>query len=111
MCRSPKGRAWGSRSTGSSSRPTASRIGTEQLATHRCEAVLPSMPIAAHPHRPIEGNGTLTMGRGARTGEEPPMTIHTRPEIDFSTFPDSDGEPMAETVANRIQMVDLIWAL
>ena len=39
------------------------------------------------------------------------MTAQTRAEIDFSTFPDSDGEPMAETLANRIQMIDLIWAL
>jgi Putative restriction endonuclease len=31
--------------------------------------------------------------------------------IDFSTFPDSDGEPMAENDANRIQMSDLIFAL
>lgn len=39
------------------------------------------------------------------------MTTGTRAEIDFSTFPDSDGEPMAETVANQIQMMDLIWTL
>jgi Uma2 family endonuclease len=39
------------------------------------------------------------------------MTAQTRTGIDFSTFPDSDGEPMAETLANRIQMIDLIWAL
>jgi Uma2 family endonuclease len=39
------------------------------------------------------------------------MTAHTGTEIDFSTFPDSDGEPMAETLANQIQMIDLWWAL
>ena len=39
------------------------------------------------------------------------MTTRTQAEIDFSTFPDSDGEPMAETVANTIQMIDLQWAL
>jgi len=32
-------------------------------------------------------------------------------EIDWSTFPESDGEPMAETTAHAIQMVDLQWAL
>ncbi len=39
------------------------------------------------------------------------MTIYDRPELDFSTFPESDGEPMAETVENMTQMVDLIFAL
>ena len=39
------------------------------------------------------------------------MVTRTTPEIDWSTFPDSDGEPMAETSANAIQMVDLQWML
>jgi Uma2 family endonuclease len=39
------------------------------------------------------------------------MTTNYKPAIDFSTFPDSDGEPMAENDANRIQMSDLIFAL
>jgi len=39
------------------------------------------------------------------------MVTHTKPAIDFSTFPESDGEPMAETLANKIQMVDLEFAL
>lgn len=43
------------------------------------------------------------------------MIIHTQytppPEIDFSTFPDSDGLPMAETEINLEQMVDLILQL
>lgn len=30
-------------------------------------------------------------------------------DIDWSTFPGSDGEPMAETTANAVQMVDLQW--
>jgi Uma2 family endonuclease len=38
-------------------------------------------------------------------------TTGTGAKIDFSTFPASDGQPMAETLANRIQMLDLIWAL
>ncbi len=32
-------------------------------------------------------------------------------EIDWSTFPESDGEPMAETLDNAVQMVDLQWTL
>jgi len=39
------------------------------------------------------------------------MVTYTRPEIDWDTFPGSDGEPMAETVENAIQMVDLQFAL
>jgi len=40
------------------------------------------------------------------------MVTHvTYPEIDWSTFPEGDGEPMAETSANAIQMVDLQFAL
>jgi len=39
------------------------------------------------------------------------MAIRTPEDIDFSTFPASDGQPMAETFANQIQMVDLEWAL
>ncbi len=39
------------------------------------------------------------------------MTTYVPPEIDFSTFPESDGEPMAETVENMQQMIDLIFAL
>ena len=39
------------------------------------------------------------------------MVAYDKPEIDFSQFPESDGEPMAETSANVVQMVDLIYAL
>ncbi len=39
------------------------------------------------------------------------MVTYTRPEIDWDTFSSSDGEPMAETVENAIQMVDLQFAL
>ncbi len=39
------------------------------------------------------------------------MVAYDKPEIDFSQFPESDGEPMAETTADMIQMVDLIYAL
>src|SRR5215831_5624160 len=49
--------------------------------------------------------------RAARGARSTGMTTRTNAEIDFSTFPDSDGEPMAETLANRIQMFDLIWAV
>ena len=38
------------------------------------------------------------------------MTTYTPPEIDFSTFPESDGEPMAENTENLVQMIDLIFA-
>jgi len=34
-----------------------------------------------------------------------------RKEIDWSTFPGSDGEPMAETNENQVQMIDLMFAL
>ncbi len=39
------------------------------------------------------------------------MVARATHEIDFSTFPGSDGAPMAETSANAIQMVDLQFAL
>jgi Uma2 family endonuclease len=39
------------------------------------------------------------------------MVTGTAREIDFSTFPESDGEPMAETAENATQMMDLIAAL
>jgi hypothetical protein len=39
------------------------------------------------------------------------MAIRTPEDIDFSTFPESDGQPMAETHANAVQMVDLQWTL
>lgn len=39
------------------------------------------------------------------------MTTYVPVEIDYSTFPESDGEPMAETTANATQMIDLQWAL
>ena len=41
------------------------------------------------------------------------MVIRTPEDIDldFSTFPESDGQPMAETTDNMIQMVDLLWEL
>ncbi len=39
------------------------------------------------------------------------MVTHTPDEIDFSTFPESDGQPMAETYPNVIQMMDLFLAL
>ncbi len=39
------------------------------------------------------------------------MATETMGEIDWDTFPESDGEPMAETQANMIQMMDLIFAL
>ncbi len=39
------------------------------------------------------------------------MAMRDPLDIDFSTFPESDGQPMAETLANAIQMTDLQWAL
>ncbi len=39
------------------------------------------------------------------------MTTRTKPEIDWSTFPGGDGEPMAETTAHLLQMIDLIFAV
>ena len=39
------------------------------------------------------------------------MAIRTPEDIDYSTFPESDGQPMAETHANAVQMVDLQWTL
>lgn len=39
------------------------------------------------------------------------MVTSTRPEIDWDTFPTSDGEPMAETIENVVQMVDLMFAV
>ncbi len=32
-------------------------------------------------------------------------------DIDWSTFPESDGEPMAENLDNAVQMIDLQWTL
>jgi Uma2 family endonuclease len=37
--------------------------------------------------------------------------MRAEPSIDWSTFPTSDGEPMAETETHRVQMNDLIFAL
>jgi Uma2 family endonuclease len=39
------------------------------------------------------------------------MTTTITTGIDFSTFPSSDGLPMAETEANANQMIDLMFAL
>jgi len=39
------------------------------------------------------------------------MTTRTKPTLDFSTFPESDGEPVAENTENLVQMIDLIFAL
>ncbi len=39
------------------------------------------------------------------------MATEMMKEIDWETFPESDGEPMAETQPNMVQMVDLIFAL
>jgi len=41
------------------------------------------------------------------------MTTYTdmKPAIDWSTFPDSDGEPMAENTENLVQAIDLIFAV
>ncbi len=39
------------------------------------------------------------------------MVTRTGIELDWSTFPESDGEPMAETLDNAVQMVDLQWTL
>ncbi len=39
------------------------------------------------------------------------MVIQTPEDIDFSTFPDSDGQPMAETYPNVLQMLDLLFVL
>lgn len=39
------------------------------------------------------------------------MVTRTAPEIDWAAFPESDGEPMAETIKNATQMVDLQFAL
>ena len=41
------------------------------------------------------------------------MVAPARPEfeIDWSTFPESDGKPMAETYPNVLQMVDLLQTL
>ena len=38
------------------------------------------------------------------------MSTRLYPTIDFSTFPESDGEPMAETLENQIQMFELMVA-
>src|SRR6185312_4303592 len=37
--------------------------------------------------------------------------MRAEPSSDWSTFPTSDGEPMAETETHRVQMNDLIFAL
>lgn len=39
------------------------------------------------------------------------MVVDTKQSIDFSTFPDSDGEPMAENEDNGFQMTNLIFTL
>jgi Uma2 family endonuclease len=39
------------------------------------------------------------------------MTTRTKPTLDFSTFPESDGEPVAENTANLLQMMDLIFSV
>jgi len=39
------------------------------------------------------------------------MATEVMTEIDWDTFPEDDGEPMAETQANAVQMMDLIFAL
>ncbi len=39
------------------------------------------------------------------------MVTRAGAEIDWATFPESDGEPMAETLDNVVQMVDLQWTL
>jgi len=39
------------------------------------------------------------------------MTTYTKPEIDWSAFPDRDDEPMAENIENAVQMMDLIVTL
>lgn len=41
------------------------------------------------------------------------MTTRTRmhPTTDVSSFPLSDGKPVAETLANMVQMYDLMYSL
>jgi len=40
------------------------------------------------------------------------MTTQEQVDLDYyATFPEDDGEPMAETQVNSIQMIDLQWAL
>jgi len=39
------------------------------------------------------------------------MVTRITSPVDYSTFPESDGEPMAETFANAVQMIDLQAAL
>ena len=39
------------------------------------------------------------------------MTTYVNPEIDWSTFPDRDDEPLAENLENAVQMMDLIVTL
>src|ERR1700737_2688864 len=39
------------------------------------------------------------------------MVTYRTPLVDYSKFPESDGEPMAETFANAVQMIDLQAAL
>ncbi len=40
-----------------------------------------------------------------------PAKPETETKIDWSTFPESDGKPMAETYPNVLQMVDLLQTL
>jgi len=41
-----------------------------------------------------------------------PMTTQEQVDLDYyATFPEDDGEPMAETQVTGIQMIDLQWAL
>ena len=39
------------------------------------------------------------------------MSTYVRPAVDYSTFPDSDDEPMADTEDNQALMIDTIFAL
>ena len=39
------------------------------------------------------------------------MSTYIRPTVDYSTFPDTDDEPMADTEDNQALMIDTIFAL
>ena len=39
------------------------------------------------------------------------MSTRTRPTVDYSTFPEADDEPMADTEDNQALMIDTIFAL
>ena len=39
------------------------------------------------------------------------MSTYVRPTVDYSTFPDTDDEPMADTEDNQALMIDTIFAL